>query len=544
MNKPDKRKKSFVRRDYDTIITGFALIGTMIFRISLEHMIGDKGLACYGTAYEIYIVLGGMITYGLSEAVCSLVRYRIRREQYKNAQKVLGSALMLGGIIGTLLSILFGFLGHILSEKVLKVPLAGLAVCMMAPAIVFLILTGIFRGYFQGNGSRMPAIHSRILQIVVLFISGLVFSNIFSGYGSRVSALLQNNDFTGAYGAMGASLGIAISSFLCFLHMLVLYLLLKTNRQGQMIREMSKGQDTRFHIFHMLFGSGVLYFLYWFFFQGQTLVGELIMMRYAGESNDMLTAWGAYYGKVLSVVGILCCLLGMICLPSVRKLVALLEKDEYRLAREKMGTLIHLSAALSVPTTILLAVFSENLLDVLFGGSNERTAAGLQLGSIMVVLYLFSIIFMEFLLRSRKLAYVTGIGAGAFLLYTILLIMMAKSPKLGINALVIAGIVFYAVVAIGGFLLVGRRIQYRQEWLRGIILIILSGAVSGIIAMLLNRAIVSLTGELISFCICFVVAIAVYLVLLTVTRAITPDEMEKIPGGWLLIKLAELFQIV
>ena len=90
----------------------------------------------------------------------------------------------------------------------------------------------------------------------------------------------------------------------------------------------------------------------------------------------------------------------------------------------------------------------------------------------------------------------------------------------------------------------GRRIQYRQEWLRGIILIILSGAVSGIIAMLLNRAIVSLTGELISFCICFVVAIAVYLVLLTVTRAITPDEMEKIPGGWLLIKLTELFRIV
>ena len=293
MNKPDKRKKSFVRRDYDTIITGFALIGTMIFRISLEHMIGDKGLACYGTAYEIYYVLGGMIAYGLSEAVCTLVRYRIRREQYKNAQKVLGSALMLGGIIGTLLSILLGLLGHVFSEKVLKVPLAGLSVSIMAPAIVFFILTGVFRGYFQGNGSRMPAIHSRILQIVVLFISGLVFSKIFGGYGSRVSALLQNDDFTGAYGAMGASLGIFTASLLCFLHMLVLYLLLKANRQSQMTREMSRVQDTRFHIFHMLFGSGILYFLYWFFFQGQTLVGEMIMMRYAGVSNDMLTAWGA-----------------------------------------------------------------------------------------------------------------------------------------------------------------------------------------------------------------------------------------------------------
>lgn len=544
MNKPDRRKKSFVRSDYDTIINGFALIGAIIFRIPLGHMIGDKGLACYGTAYEIYFVLGGMISYGLSEAVCTLVRYRIRREQYKNAQKVLGSALMLGGIGGAFLSILLTLLGHVLSERVLKIPLAGLAVSMMAPAIVFFILTGIFRGYFQGNGSRMPAIHSRMLQTVVLFVSGLVFSKIFGDYGSRVSALLQNDDFTGAYGAMGASLGILTASLLSFLHMLVLYLLLKANRQGQAAREMLRGQDTRFQIFHMLLGSGTLYLLYWFFFQGQTLTGELIMMRYAGASNDMLTAWGAYYGKVLSVIGILCGVLGMLCLPSVRKLVVLLERDEYRMAREKLGTLIHLSTALSVPAAILLAVFSENILDVLFGGSNEQAAVWMQLGSIMIVLGLFSMIFMEFLLRSRKLAYVTGIGAGAFLLYTILLILMTKSPGLGINALVIAGIVFYAFVAVLGFLLVGRRIQYRQEWLRGVILIILSGAVSGIIAMLLNRAIMPLTGKLISLCICFVAAIAAYLVLLTVTRAITPDEMENMPGGWILIKLTGLFRIV
>src|SRR5574344_67765 len=100
MRKTERKRNSSIKRDYYTIVAGLVFIGTMIFRIPLEHMIGDKGLACYGTAYEIYFVLGGMISYGLSETVSALVRYRVKREQYKNAQKVLGSAVMLGGVLG------------------------------------------------------------------------------------------------------------------------------------------------------------------------------------------------------------------------------------------------------------------------------------------------------------------------------------------------------------------------------------------------------------------------------------------------------------
>ena len=107
--------------------------------------------------------------------------------------------------------------------------------------------------------------HSQLLQIVILFAGGLIFCRIFSDYGSKVSALLQNEDYTSAYGAMGATLGLLISSVLGFLHVLILYLVFKENIKRQMSREMPKNQDSRFHIFHMLVGTGGMYFLYWFF---------------------------------------------------------------------------------------------------------------------------------------------------------------------------------------------------------------------------------------------------------------------------------------
>ena len=146
-------------------------------------------------------------------------------------------------------------------------------------------------------------------------------------------------------------------------------------------------------------------------------------------------------------------------------------------------------------------------------------------------------------LRSRKLVYVTGIGAGAFLLQAVLLVLMVKSESLGMLALIVAGIVFYTVTVVGGFILSGRKLQYRKEWIRGIILTILSAALSGIIAMLLNKALASLMGELLSFFLCLIVAIVVYLVILVVTRAFTAEELEKMPCGFLLIWLAGMFQI-
>lgn len=543
MRKTERKRNSSIKRDYYTIVAGLVFIGTMIFRIPLEHMIGDKGLACYGTVYEIYFVLGGMISYGLSETVSALVRYRVKREQYKNAQKVLGSAVMLGGVLGAILGVLLGLLGHVISNRIFHIPLAGLSVCVMAPAIFFFILTGVFRGYFQGNGSRIPAMHSQLLQIVILFAGGLIFCRIFSDYGSKVSALLQNEDYTSAYGAMGATLGLLISSVLGFLHVLILYLVFKENIKRQMSREMPKNQDSRFHIFHMLVGTGGMYFLYWFFFHGQTLSGELILMRFAPNPGEILASWGAYYGKVIPVIGSICGILSLICLPEVRKIVALQEREEYRLAREKLGALIHQSAVFGVPSAVFLAVFAESILDILFGGNNAKTAVWLQFGSILIIFFLFSMIFMEFLLRSRKLVYVTGIGAGAFLLQAVLLVLMVKSESLGMLALIVAGIVFYTVTVVGGFILSGRKLQYRKEWIRGIILTILSAALSGIIAMLLNKALASLMGELLSFFLCLIVAIVVYLVILVVTRAFTAEELEKMPCGFLLIWLAGMFQI-
>lgn len=537
MKRPERKRTISSRKDQYMTALLLVAMGALIFRIPLGIMIGDKGITCYASAYEIYLVVAGTASYGLSEAVAALVKFRVKREQYKNARKVLNGALLFGGALGLIFSAFFCISGQFAAEKILHVPLAGLAVSMMAPSMFFIILTGVFKGYFQGSGSRMPALHSNILHLIIMLAGGLSGAAFVHGYGLKVSALLQNDDYAGAYGAMGASIGLLAASILCFLHMLVLYFIYKSSLKKQTGREVPKNQEFGFHIIHMLVGTGVMYSLVWLCFQGLPLIDQYLFFLLGDRSGENIAAWGVYYGKCLVFSGVISGIIIIFCRGAVRRTAGLIERDEQRMAREKLGILIHQCAVISLPAAVLLAVFSGNLLEILSADTGRQIVGWMQLASILIVFCVYTAVFVEILVRSRRIKYVVLIGAGALLLHVGFLSLMLKITKLGITAVLIAVIAFYVLAAGAGFWLISRFIQYKQEWIKSFAITIIDSAISGVIAMLLNKVFSPLLGVAVSMIICLLTAIIVYLVLLVVTRAFDEGELEEMTGGGILIML-------
>lgn len=541
MKKPREQRASS-RGDAVIIVTGISLVGMLIFRLVLGKIIGDKGLACFGLANELYFVVAGAVSYGLSEAVASLVRYRVRRGQYKSAQKIFGTAVLVGCVLGAVLGIGALFAAHMIAIGLFHVPLAGLAIAMAAPAFFFFILTGAFRGYFQGNGARIPVMHSQILQVVFLFAGGMIGVVPFCDYGAKVSALLQNVDYTSSYGAMGACIGLLCSSVMCFLHMAIMYFLFRHNIEAQIRREPPKNQDGMFHALHMVLGTSGIYILYWLFSNGWILADAMALFGASEDPAELAGQWGAYYGKVMAPISIVACLASMVCLLPIRRIVVLWERGEDRLARDKLGLLIHQCAVITIPAAVFLAVLSENLLNALYGGDNHQSAGWMQAGCVLIVFLVFSSVFMEILLKSRKLLYVAGITVSAFVLQLGVLLLVLRTD-LGILGVVISSIVFFVLIAGCGFWIIMRIFRYRQEWIRTFAVTAIAAAVSGVLAMLLNKGVEPLAGALVSMLVSLLAAVAVYLVLLTVLRAFRADEMGEVAGGFLLRKLTELLHM-
>ena len=491
-----KRRNSTSRKDNYITVLIIAFIGALIFRIPLGNIIGEKGLAYFGTANELCILLAGIIGYGLMEATAVLVRYRIKRDQMKSAQKIVSTALLLSMLLGILIGLVTAVTAYIFAEKVLCIPLAGLAISMMTPAIVFQMMSGVLKGYFKGNGSRVPAMHSMMMQVVFLFVGGLAGAKIMGGYGEKVSALLQNADYASAYGAAGAALGMVVASILCFLHLLILFMMLSGKQKRQMGRELQRNVETTPQITGMLFGTGILYIGFYLVFFSHASLDQYLLFRFGDIAQGADTVWGNYYGKYQVVLGIIAGICILMCLAPVKRIVSLLEHEEYRGARERFGVLIHQCMVVAAPTAILLAVLSENILDALFGGNNAGMVQWLQFGGISLFAMIFGVTFLDMLLKMRRLKTVVGIGAIGLLVHIVAAIVLMSSMKAGVLSLIVSQLLFWLIIAVPGFMMISRMVQYKQEWIRSFAFPIVAAAIAGLLAMLLNKALLSLLGNI------------------------------------------------
>lgn len=538
-----RKEKKTARKDTYAITVILTYVFCLIFRIPLLYLIGERGISYFGMANELYLFFGCLLATGLSEASASLIRYRMRREQYAGARRVLKGSLLTGAVLGGAFSILFLAAGQLYAEKIIRMPLAGLCINMMAPALVFQTLTGVIKGYFQGNGSKVPAMHSKILETVFLFGGGYLGTVLLQDYGKRVSALLQNEDYAAAYGAFGASIGILSAAVLCFLHMLFLLLIFLRNGKKQAGRDMIS-KDKGFHIVHMLLGTAAPYSLYAVLFQCLPFFDGIFFQQFSKEANDSITLWGNYYGKYMVITGIIFSLLSLTVLEPVRKIGALTDREEYRSAKEALGNLIHQGTLLSFPAAIFTAVLSENILDVLWKGNNTVTAQWLMQGSVLLVLQFFSMLFSGLLLRLRKMKYVIRYGSIAFAVHIVAVILLLKNTLLGITAVILGNILFYFITAVLGFLLVVRSLQYRQEWVRSFAVTAITSAIAGLIVMLLNKAVAPATGKELSLLICLPIGILIYLILLIVARGVKEEELRDMWGGSVLIGLGKLLHFM
>ena len=529
-------RKSFRKDNYIYIFT-FSYICSLIFRIPLLHMIGEKGVAYFSIANEIYILVGGLFTYGLSKAVFMLVKFRTRREQFKNAGRVLYGALLLASIIGLLTGIFLLAAGEWFVRQVVGLSLAGLAVNVIAFTLIFQLLSGVFRGYFEGNGSKIPTMHSMVLQTLVMIPAGLTGAALLHQYGAKVSALLKVEDYAASYGAMGAAVGILITAVIAFLHMLVLFFIYHANLKKQTARDLQKNQDKGLNIFHMLVGTAVPFAGYAVLFRIVPLLDGILFIRTASEGIDTAQLWGNYYGKYLVVIGIICFLVSLSGVGQTKRIIYYADREEFRMAREKMGALVHQTALISIPAAIFTAVLSGDILNLLFKGNNDSTAMIVSVGSIIIFLFAFSGMYMDMLVRLDNMRYVIGCEAVALVVHVILVLILLKNTGLSLTAVVISNIVFFAVLTVMGFFLVGRRLQYRQEWIHTFAFPVVAAAISGIAVMLLNRLITSFAGTTIALIVSLPLGIVIYMVLLIVTKAVTEKELENMTGGRILLML-------
>ena len=542
-----KRTRSASRTNNLTTVILIAYLIMLLIRIPLGNMTGDAGMAYFSPAGEIYLMISFIFSCAYSFAVESLIKYRIRREQYRSAGKVLRwsmeIAILSGGIIS--LALLLGY--RFVADIIVLEPYSALAVVMMSLSAICLAVTSVLRGYFQGIGTRVPTIHSWLLERIIFVGFSFVLVSLFGGYGQKVANLLHLTQYRASYQVMGIAAALLLAGMITMIHMIVIYTLYNSKMKRQKINDSTRTMDSRLNTYRMLLVSGVPNGACILMLMCGNLIQQRIYYYYGnirGAAAENAVNWGIYYGKYMTIIGGLCVLCCMIPGRQIKKIAKLIAREDIREARDQIRITFHKTLLMSAPLAVFAAVAGD-LAGSIFWKGNQKLLSGLiPLGSILICLIPLAFLMGGILYYLRQPGRMLLYSAAALIIQTGVCSLFLAGTKMDVEAVVLSTIV-YAVILLAAFCFeIFRQTKYVPEWLRGVVIPLGTAAVSGLLQLLLKTVLSSVIGGLFTLLICLAVGIIVYGILLIILRGVNEEELNQIPGGFLFIQVAKMIHFM
>lgn len=529
---------------YAGIITYMLSLG---IRIPLSRVIGDAGIGLISPAFELFTLISLFFSYGISRTMNGLIRYRVKRDQFKNARKVFNMAFRLSALIGIIMAVILAVASNYISHTLMLETMSRWAILAVAPAIVLSALINVFRGYFNGNGFVVVAAHSQYIEKIVMFVTAIAGGRMSMDYGQKVAALHHNEITAYAYGALGVVLGIILSELVTFIYLLAVYVIYSGTWKKQLSEDSGRRVESDRSIMGMLIGNSIPLSLIVilsnsFMIIDQRFFNYCMNLSESEKSNAQL--WGSYYGQFAVLIGIGAAFSCLSAFSSVGKIVNSYEREEYHAMHERMESAVRKLCIVAFPTAINLAVLAEAFVNGLYQGENEQMISMVRRGTIIILFYGIAYLFGQIMLKTHMMKEFLISLVASFLIHILAIFLLVKEGLTGVEGVVYSVIVFTGVLAVSCFILTCRKLKYRQEWLYSAAFPVVSAGISGLVVMLMCRLLLTAVGEIATIIISNLVGITLYILLLMVLRVLNEADFDKFPLGGLWIALGRMIGVL
>ena len=173
------------------------------YKIPLGAVLGPVGMANFSIAYNIYSLLFVIATAGVPTAVSKMVAEEISAGRHDVAVRIFGVSrrfFFLFGICG------FGvmFFGAQKLSHIMGSSDAALAIRAISPAVLFVSVSAVSRGYFQGHSDMYPTAASEVVEAVGKLAIGLLLTLVLKAQGAPLEVVTAGAVFGVSAGAFAS----------------------------------------------------------------------------------------------------------------------------------------------------------------------------------------------------------------------------------------------------------------------------------------------------------------------------------------------------
>lgn len=156
----------------------FGVIYTLY--ITNRNGFGDKGNAIYMSGYQIYALILTISSIGIPNAISKIISEKESINDVINEKRVFIVSIILFSIIGFIGTLILFFFSEFISNNILMIPDAALSIKVLSPAVFFVSITSVIRGFFNGKDGIQITAFSQFVEQFLKSIFTILFVEVAS----------------------------------------------------------------------------------------------------------------------------------------------------------------------------------------------------------------------------------------------------------------------------------------------------------------------------------------------------------------------------
>ncbi len=349
-----------------------------VYRVYLTNRdgFGDEGNAIYSSGYQIYAILLTISSIGVPNAISKLVAEKVAIGNKRGADRILKIALMTFGAIGLFGTLLLFFGAGYISNVWLQLPAAELTLVALSPAIFFVSIASVMRGYFNGRDRISATAKSQTLeQIFKTALTIAVVEILVIIYGANVKIM-----------AAGANLATTLSVLLSFMYLGWYYKMYKRKPKPGQIK-LERKHESAFSIVKRILFVSFPIALSAIMSTLNKNVDSMTVIRYLKKylsETEAIKQYGILSGKVDTLITLPLSFNVAFSTALVPNISAAIARGDKKSASKKISFSMLLSMIIGLPCTFGMAVFAQPILNLVFPNATSG-AVLLEISAITVV---------------------------------------------------------------------------------------------------------------------------------------------------------------
>lgn len=374
-------KKETFMQSVITLIFSQVLIKLLglIYNLYLTNRegFGDKGNGIVSASYQIYALLLTISSIGVPNAIAKLVSERVAVGDHKGAHRIFKIAFATFTVIGLVGTLMLFFGAHIIAVDWLQIPEAEMTMVALAPAIFFVAIASVMRGYFNGRQEIKATARSQSLEQI--FKTALTIILV------EIVAIASN--LSTEWMAAGATLATTLATLSGFGYLYFYYKVRKKEIAAEIKSTVNYKYERRRSIIKKILWVSFPIALTAILSSVNKNIDSFTVVRSLKEflpAEEAVSQYGILGGKVDTLTSLPLSINVAFSTALVPAIAAAKARKDKKTIKQKTSFSLLISMLIGLPCTVGMCIFAEQILGLLYPNASSGTVI-LQISSLTIL---------------------------------------------------------------------------------------------------------------------------------------------------------------